>query len=186
MGMELTMSELSLVHGTSETKPLNVSSDLASVQKLLQDTMQADGIAVMWKRSAIVWGRYVNGRLELSAADGDKSCEELRVFNGQEEVHLRKKGSGLSGRYRKDGSGDEAVYVDSFSRFWGEKAGEGDGYILLRDKQRKLSMNIPAPGDGKSEKYGLTTRNYITADNPVGLAGYTDYRFVEISAAEVK
>lgn len=185
MGMELAMSELRLVNGKSETKQLNVSQDFASVQTLLQDTMKEDGIAVMWKRSAIVWGRYTNGRLDFEDVDDD-SCEELRVFNGQEEVHLRKRGGSLSGRYRKDGTGNDAVYVDSFSRFWGEKAEAGDGYILLKDSQRKLSMKIPVDIDGNSTRYGLTTRNYIEADNPVGLAGYTDYRYVEISTAEVK
>lgn len=186
MGMELAMSELRLVNGKSETKQLNVSQDFASVQTLLQNTMKEDGIAVMWKRSAIVWGRYTNGKLVFSDALEDDSCEELRVFNGQEEVHLRRKGNCLHGRYRKDGSGEEAVYVDSFSRFWGEKVGEHDGYVTLKDLQRKLSMNIPVDINESCTKYGLTTRNYVEANNPVGLAGYTDYRYVEISAAEVK
>ena len=79
-------------------------------------------------------------------------------------------------------------YIDSISRFWGERNEEArdvpEGYMKLEDAARKLTQMLPRV-EGQARYYGLVTRSYIGYE-ATGQAGYTDYRYVRIAAADVE
>ena len=144
---------------------------------------------VVWQVHGITWGRWQNGSLKL-AGDAAKKCSlwlELRVFNEEEELHLKKSGDLWLGRWRKDGVGEATEYVDSISRFWGEMVEAADlpeGYMKLEDAARKLKQILPQ-AEERAKYYGLVTRSYIGYE-ATGQAGYADYRYVRIAAADVE
>lgn len=163
------------------------TDDAAAVEKALAENMKADANIVVWQIDRIIWGRWRAGHIELAPKETLQPglWQEVRVFNEDEELHLRREGKGFHGRYRKDTPTTEegTPYVDSFSRFWGESDGtSAGGYVTLVDGQRKLRLVVPA--EGGVNRYGLQTRNYVGSDEKTGLSGYIDYRFVHIASAE--
>lgn len=177
-GLELSSGHWEVASGIS--CPLT-SED---IQAKLQSFFPArDGLVIIWQVHRIIWGRWVAGRLSL--VDGSsleaQYVEELRAFDESGELHLRRRGEQLSGRYIQDGHGAAVDYVDSLSPFYGkaEATGKPD-VVCLRDEDRKLEMELPASLDGSAETCGLATRNYITANPKTGQASYNEYRFLGI------
>lgn len=155
------------------------------LEALLRDVMAADATLVIWQMQGIVWGKWQDGALSLAPGEeiAPEFWQELRVFNEAEELHLLRGAGGFAGRYRRDeGETGPDAYIDSFSRFWGERKSAGNGYVALVDSARKLRLVVPA--EGGARWYGLATRNYVGSDEETGLSGYIDYRFVHIASAE--
>lgn len=180
--MDLARNPLHIQHGNVEKILINGENSLDTI---LKTYLTADAIVVCWQRHRIIWGLWKNQALQLAddtELDEDKILE-IRVFNENEEIHLVRKEQSYCGRYVHDGAGQGYAYVDSLSRFFGKKQGQADGYITLCDSERFLTMTLPC-NDSSSSYYGLVTRNYITADETTGQAGYSDYRFVRITSAE--
>lgn len=143
------------------------------------------GIFVAWQIQSIVWGKF-NGEKLLLKENLPPNIEdwlECRIFNADEEIHLKRTGNNFVGRYIRDEAGVDTFYVDSFSRLWGKCTAAQDGWITLTDKPRKISMTLPC-ADGGKKFYGLRTRNYIGSDEATGLSGYIDYRFSAIESAD--
>ena len=186
MSIQEAIQPLKYYFGKFEYKSISIKSDFEILEQELQNLIHLNSIVVVWQIHNVIWGRYQNNKLEL--LDGTRSAnfyQEIRVFNEVEELHLIKIDDEFLGRYIKDGTGQEVRYVDSFSRFWGEKYIIKDGFIELRDIGRKISLKIPFDEKFSDAKYlGLTTRNYIGSDENTGLSGYIDYRFLSISSAE--
>lgn len=187
MSLETAKQRLALKHCTSHIKPMPARAigGQEELEALLRETMTANAVVVLWEMQAIIWGKWKDGKISFASGEEvvPEYWQELRVFNGNEELHLRRVGDSFTGRYRKDEGEDGATaYVDSFSRFWGEKTVSSDGFVTLVDSSRKLKLVIPAE-DG-SRWYGLQTRNYVGSDKETGLSGYADYRFVHIASAE--
>lgn len=180
--MDLARNPLHIQHGNVEKITINGEKSLDTI---LKQYLTANAAVICWQRHRISWGLWKNQVIQL--ADGTELDEdkilEIRVFNENEEIHLVRKGQNYCGRYVHDEAGQGAAYVDSLSRFFGKKQGQADGYITLRDSERFFTMTLPCD-DSSSSYYGLVTRNYITADETTGQAGYTDYRFVRITSAE--
>ena len=186
MSIQEAIKPLEYHFGKFEYKSISIKSDFETLEQELQNLIHSNSIVVVWQIHNIIWGRYQNNKLEL--LDGTRSAnfyQEIRVFNEVEELHLIKIDDEFHGRYIQDGTGQEVKYVNSFSRFWGEKHDIKDGFIELRDIGRKISLKIPFDEGISDTKYlGLTTRNYISSDEKTGLSGYVDYRFLSISSAE--
>ncbi len=166
-----------------------IPASMGDLQNKLQELGVQDGFVILWQVNSINWGRWTDGRFYYEGpAPKDSLVLELRVFNEQEELHLLKKGGSFKGRYRKDGEGEEAEYIDSASRFWGKRT-EGqesaEGFICLIDKDRKLSMSIPKI-EADAETYALETRSYVGINEQTAQAGYVDYRFKAILPVFVK
>ncbi len=166
--------------------------DMAVVEQLIAEKLTGDAVLVVWQLNAVLFGYWSEGKLTMApdAAPLPDLWQELRIFNEDAELHLRRCGGGFSGRFRQDtaiGNGTDE-YVDSYSRFWGEAVAYKDGFVTLRDTGRKISLAIPAAEGGRW--YGLTTRHYIGYDEGdtrragTGLAGYMDYRFVRVDSTE--
>lgn len=168
---------LALQQGSSLQERIKGSGTL---QELAAAYMKDDGIVVCWQRHRIIWGYWRDGHIVLS--DGSQLQEihvlEVRIFNDAEEIHLLRQGDTYVGRYIQDGMGQDTTYVDSWARLWGKAGKAAHGFVTLRDDERFLTMTIPC--DEEDAYYGLVTRNYVTADEQTGQAGYSDYRFVRI------
>lgn len=170
---------------TSDT-PVNVS---VSLPELVTAHVKEPGIVVLWQYHKIVWGRWEDGTIQL--ADNSKFSDEYileaRVFNTTEELHVYRRNGRYEGRYRYDRNDTDSTdseYVDTMARLWGEAATVDvqNGYATLCDTERFLTMTIPV--NEVAKWYGLVTRNYVTADETTGQAGYSDYRFVAIEAMD--
>lgn len=185
--MGLAEQPLQIQQGKSNvtvvTCPLQEADICAELRKLgLQSAY-----VVLWQVNAIRWGKWEQGAFAFT---DDKSANvnlwlELRIFNAQSELHLVRQGAKLTGRFRTDGEGKDAEYVDSLSRFWGEKKSAKNGWLKLEDADRKLSQTVPQPQQN-ARFYGLVTRNYLGINEKTAQAGYQDYRYVAIAPADVK
>lgn len=155
-----------------------------SLTEVLKKYIKKTANLVFWLRSQILWGTWNGTQLQLADKKvlDETQILEVRVFNENEELHLYRKGNGYEGRYVCDGQGPIQNHVDSLSRLWGHRVDYADGYAVLIDEERFLKLTVPCTE--KADYYGLVTRNYIEADPVTGQAGYRDYRFVRIEAAE--
>ncbi len=172
---------LKLCEGKSVFEPVECS--LSGVENLLREKFKANrAVLVAWRIQNIIWGEYDGEKILTRAEMTPENWLEFRIFNEAAEIHMKRSAEKFIGRYVQDLEGKDNFYVDSFSRFWGENVNATDGYINLRDEQRKLQMEIPC-AENKFKWYGLLTRNYIDSDAATGLSGYVDYRFVAIEPA---
>ena len=190
MSIELALEDqMCIQQGSSERLAVSLARKEAALCEKLEVLGMKEANAVVWQVHGITWGRWQNGSLKL-AGDAAKKCSlwlELRVFNEEEELHLKKSGDLWLGRWRKDGAGEATEYVDSISRFWGERVEAADapeGYMKLEDAARKLKQILPQ-AEEHAKYYGLVTRSYIGYE-ATGQAGYADYRYVRIAAADVE
>ena len=190
MSIELALEDqMCIQQGSSERLAVSLARKEAALCEKLETLGMKEANVVVWQVHGITWGRWQNGSLKL-AGDAAKKCSlwlELRVFNEEEELHLKKSGDMWLGRWRKDGAGEATEYVDSISRFWGERVEAADapeGYMKLEDAARKLKQILPQ-AEEHAKYYGLVTRSYIGYE-ATGQAGYADYRYVRIAAADVE
>ena len=190
MSIELALEDqMYIQQGSSERLAVSLARKEAALCEKLETLGMKEANVVVWQVQGIAWGRWQNGSLKL-AGDAAKKCSlwlELRVFNEEEELHLKKSGDMWLGRWRKDGAGEATEYVDSISRFWGEMVAAADlpeGYMKLEDAARKLKQILPQ-AEEHAKYYGLVTRSYIGYE-ATGQAGYADYRYVRIAAADVE
>lgn len=191
MSIELALEDrMCIRQGSSERRPLSLARSEAALCEKLEELGMKEADVVVWQVQGIAWGRWQGGSLKL-AGDAAKQCSlwlELRVFNEEEELHLKKSGDLWIGRWRRDGAGEATEYVDSISRFWGERAEAAvdapEGYMKLEDAARKLKQILPQVEE-RAKYYGLVTRSYIGYE-ATGQAGYADYRYVRIAAADVE
>ena len=190
MSIELALEDqMYIQQGSSERLAVSLARKEAALCEKIETLGMKEANVVVWQVHGITWGRWQNGSLKL-AGDAAKKCSlwlELRVFNEEEELHLKKSGDLWLGRWRKDGAGEATEYVDSISRFWGEMVEAADlpeGYMKLEDAARKLKQILPQ-AEERAKYYGLVTRSYIGYE-ATGQAGYADYRYVRIAAADVE
>lgn len=190
MSIELALEDqMCIQQGSSERLAVSLARKEAALCEKLETLGMKEANIVVWQVHGIVWGCWQNSSLKL-AGDVAKNCSlwlELRVFNEEEELHLKKSGDLWLGRWRKDGAGEATEYVDSISRFWGEMVEAADlpeGYMKLEDAARKLKQILPQ-AEEHAKYYGLVTRSYIGYE-ATGQAGYADYRYVRIAAADVE
>lgn len=165
---------------------LRMDISLESIEKTLALTLEAHATVVVWARQAIFWGTWDGAHITFKGnGPRAEAILECRAFSDTAEVHLRREGASLVGRALHEGEGESVSFVDSFARLWGSLASEGEGFMRLEDRERKLALELPmiehAAGD---EYFGLLTRNYIEADAETGLAGFGDYRLVAVLPAQ--
>ena len=191
MSIELALEDqMCIQQGSSERLAVSLARKEAALCEKLETLGMKEANVVVWQVHGIVWGCWQNGSLKL-AGDVAKNCSlwlELRVFNEEEELHLKKSGDLWLGRWRKDGAGEATEYIDSIARFWGKRvesaADVPEGYMKLEDTARKLTQTLPKVEES-AKYYGLVTRSYIGYE-ATGQAGYVDYRYVRITAADVE
>lgn len=175
---------LTLEQCRSTFEPIACDATLSSIEELINGAFDGrDATMIIWQIHKISWCRVSGGRIVANEELNAAHWLELRAFNADEEIHLKRAGNKFNGRHAVDELGEGTYFADSFSRFWGEAAPSCDGCVRLVDRQRKLEMLLPVEECGAAW-YGLLTRNYIGSDKATGLSGYADYRFVAIEPAE--
>lgn len=190
MSMDLVKQSLFYQAGKSNISSFTFKSDC--FEDIIAQYIKKEAVVVVWFINKVSWGQVKAGIIEL--IDNEplnlNLVLELRIFNEQEELYLKKGNDEFRARYICDTlDGDMDVeFVDSMGRLWGTNTGYGQQGVKLEDRNRKIKMTIPVAEDSKY--YGLVTRNYIGfSDNEVSgakvyLAGYDDYRFLRIEAWE--
>lgn len=178
---ELVTNTLEINHTNHMKKEVSGTSLIA----LMQEYLPEPGTLVLWQYQNILFGRW-DGK-ELTLSDGsalvDEDVLEARLFNANKELHVIRRNGAYTGYLLDDTQGAEQDYVDSASRLWGQRLGAiHDGFVTLKDTKRFLTLTVPVTAE--SESYALVTRNYVTADETTGQAGYSDYRYVAIEAVE--
>ena len=176
---------LQLKECNSIKEKINCNCLIQDIEDIFKDKLQSPSVIIVWQIQNIICGKYENGQMTFSNENEVNPTHwlECRIFNQNEEIHLKRRGDRLRGRYICDEIGQGTFYTDSFSRLWGEESGNTDGYIHLLDRERKLYMEVPCDEVG-AKWYGLLTRNYIDSDVETGLSGYVDYRFIAIEPAK--
>lgn len=118
-------------------------------------------------------------------ADGDSVSDEylqqLRVFNENEEILIKKTGHTYWVRKIDDSCGTEVKTVDSTSIVFGkrvEAVNLPEDFVKVFEPGRKVNLVLPVKEN--SDKYCVTTRSYVTYDKKTGQAGYGYYRYVAI------
>lgn len=129
-----------------------------------------------------VFGIYRLGEIVFPlGAPEEQYLLELRAFNENKEVYLRKQGDKYLVRTIVDGSGEDIDVVDAVSNLFGERieASElAEGFVKLVEEGRKINVVIPA--EVLANHYALKTRSYIECDEETGQAGYGYFRYVDI------
>lgn len=182
--MNELLTKLKLKNISSARSVERLAADETELRAKIAATMSAEGSVIAWYFSRVVWGRYESGVVTFSDGTGLvlDGLEELRVFNASEELRLVRAGRDLRLRYIVDGDGESQDVVDSAARLWGERVAVEPGYTTLEDAGRHFRMTVPA--DSASRSLLLVTRSYVDYDKETGLAGYSDYRYVEIIGEE--
>lgn len=185
-GIELTREPLHLRKGWSKWQDIHEGA--TNLLPILEEYQFNRGTAVVWLEYKIAIAEAGSELVELLQKNA-AYWQELRVFDADKELYLTHEGSEIIGRYVED-CGEKAEgtveqeYVDSAARLWGRRTGLVQGRMLLEDKERKLSLELPEQ-EQLAEYYGLVSRSYV-GKNPVTYqAGYVDYRYVAICPADM-
>lgn len=167
----------------SSAGKIDIAGNFDDFLKFVTGTVKKDGIAAVWLVNKFIWGEYKQGMVVLTDnTEPDMAyLQEMRIFNADEELYIRRNRQKLLWRYIADGEGDTCKYVDAMGRLWGEVCSVANP-SLLEDRDRKIRMQLPMSIEG-AKYYGLVTRNYITYDVHNGQAGYGDYRYLAIKNA---
>lgn len=191
MGLEIAMKSLELKDlAVPDIVPVKIRPVMEELLEQVRRYILRRADVVVWSMDRIQWGIWDGQSFHwCGEAPEIINWQEIRIFNRQEELHLRWTGDALDGRFLQDKEGTGGKAVDSFSRFWGKKSPDRKemppGFVCLQDVSRKLKMALPFQGDSTDiEWFGLTTRNYVGSDEETGLSGYVDYRFVAIESAQ--
>ena len=155
---------------------------------------------------AVVWGRKDGERWLLSAGETlpAASLLDLRAFGPDGEVFVWRDASGLRGRQRVDGQGQEVDTLEEVQLLWGTEPDPDrkpyDGFFPLRDGDQGLRHAPPLElsesyfvrpadeGEKQDEFYGhrparLRLRHYIGEDKDTGVARIVDTRLVAVEHA---
>lgn len=184
MSIELAKQELKVLQGNYSFEQVECNATEEALLGLVKKYFSGDANAVFWHMQKVAWGIFQNGSVRFPEGE-DLSADtilEARFFDEEAELHVIRCEESFSGRYVKDEGAQKIKYVDSLARLWGEKDEVHEGFVTLKDEQRKLKMVIPCGEE--AVYYGLVTRNYIGYAQRNGQAGYIDSRFVKITSAE--
>lgn len=177
--------------GRSKTEAIDIPASEEALCDQLRGVQQAT--VVLWQMNAVRFGTW-DGRAFSFPAHAPLRMElliELRIFNEQGELYLRREDERLIGRLRTDEAGDKTAYVDTIARFWGswgdkdQEKEKKTEWMTLRDTSRKLKLRLPIV-EGKPHFVGLVTRSYIGVHKETGQAGYIDHRYYAIESADME
>ncbi len=140
---------------------------------------------VCWLFDQLIWGSIDAGGSLSFSDDNFKEPDtadiiEMRIFNTDKEIYLRRNGESFMGRMRVDSQGDNIQVVDSDNYLWGTSAMQKGDYTLLEeDNGMQLLLPGSYPNVTPDNRVKLVIRNYIEY-NERHMAGYVDARFVKI------
>lgn len=143
--------------------------------------------------SEVVMGVFQNGKIRICLASGAKInyipweyMQELRIFNQNRELRIRRFQERFCGRLRKDGEdGRESYIMDETQKLWGSVKRSEEGFHLLTSS-RGSRIWVPEIIDNIGQIYqmaGIRVRTYMDfppASEKKGLYRKEDTRFLGI------
>ncbi len=185
--VQLALNELQIQSAGYQERPVCIECSQNALQQELEQCQMKNATICLWMMQKIAWGTWNGSLIEFTGTSNDTGSaeywQELRVFNDDAELHLKRYGDKLKGRFIRDAGQESREHVDSIARLWGE-CSSNENCLCLDDHNRKLHMELPKSED-KALYYGLVTRNYIGINPRTHQAGYVDYRFVRIASADI-
>lgn len=181
------MNGLELISLSSKAE--NKSELLSSWSELNQlvGSFIQDGRMVAYLNFKVAIGKIRQGRLEFYGNEefDPKYLLQLRVFDQDKELHIRRKGEHrFLLRYRTDGEGEPVEAVEAYQMLWGRSRDDVPGWVRLSEKR---GVELILPWDRtlkKGSRLWLRTRNYIGYNEETQQAGYLDSRFIEFVPEE--
>jgi CRISPR-associated protein (TIGR03984 family) len=166
----------------------NIKSEFTPLDKVdwqyIKNEMPSSTI-VCWLFDRLIWGVIdANGNISYSDQNfnGPDTADimELRVFNENKEIYLRRSGDTFLGRMRTDSQGNNCQVVNTNNYLWGSTGKINSEYTFLSE-DNGMQLNIPGnyPGVSPENRVNLIIRNYIDY-NERHMAGYVDARFVKL------
>lgn len=166
--------------GSSLIKVLNNEEEIIQIIQTFSDA----SLIAFYENEMIV--DFQNG-IKWSCFNSLKHLNQLRIFDGKQELYVFKSNYGFKGRLRCDNSvlGTEVEFFESVPLI------NGTSFILSKDANHIIvtdtkgtNFTIPhiAPFEkliGSKRRLAIVTRNYIGYNNN-GQAGIIDSRFCEI------
>ena len=144
-----------------------------------------EGFFVAYLNYAVLIGRVIKGKLFFHGKNSIelKHIIKLRCFNLNNELLIWRESGKLSGRLRKDESGEESYVIDAIQALFGTHAiDQGNNFTKLTE-ERGTELLLPFPYellkdvDDKKIRVFLKTRNYI-GRNSTEQADFVDCRFI--------
>ena len=94
-GLEIAKKEgLQLKQCKREPRKINCDTSLQSVEELIKSTMKNfNGLIIIWQIHKITWGKLNAGKLSALEELQSENWLEFRIFNEDEEIHMKRAGN---------------------------------------------------------------------------------------------
>lgn len=171
-----------LLEGTSTAERFAVDDPLT----VLKEKFAADGTLFVWTDAQVCGGTVKSGAVGLPEgfALQAQTLVELRAFNEEQELHIRRTADGkLQGRLRRDGDGAEVSVLEADQLLTGTDSDSEKEWSHLHEAEYG---DLTVPGSWQidlRQRLAVTVRGYLSYDQN-GRAGVVDTRFVKLTAVE--
>jgi len=157
---------------------------IADISLTAKSHIPSDSFVIAYLDYKVLIGRCSNGSFAFcqNALLDPKYVQRIRIFNKNEELLLWRTGSGVKGRYRVDGNGDETDVVDAEQVLFGTNSRDlGNGFTRLFEKRgTELVLPFSELEVTETSRVTLKTRNYVDF-NKAHQASYWDCRCIGFS-----
>lgn len=118
---------------------VNCTLSLQEIESTLKKYLQSPALVIVWQIQNIVWEKYENDQIKLNteAEVNINHWLECRIFNQNEEIHLKRKGNSLRGRYIRDDELGQGTFMWIASQDFGVRRLE-----ILMDISTCLTVNV--------------------------------------------
>lgn len=174
------MPELLIKTLNSKVESYTIESQVkAEVKKYFE----SHAFVVAYLVNEVLFGKYENNEFVFpkNKKIEEKFIVQLRVFNEDKELFIRKKGNKFLCRFRDDSNGDTTECVDTDQIISGIKITdyEESDFFKIESKKSRKPLLIPFSFENLSDgnRPAIKVRNYI-GYNGIMQAEYVDSRFV--------
>jgi CRISPR-associated protein (TIGR03984 family) len=139
------------------------------------------GLVVAYLNYKVLFGRLTADKLIFYENEcfEPRYLLELRAFDENEELRLKRRNGKFFWRRRNDGIGKPCELVEAKQLLWGKLSDtNAEGWQLL-EEERGFSLIVPYSGGKVGQRLAIQTRNYIEY-NELGQAGYADSRLMRL------
>jgi len=167
-----------------ELKKIRSKAEVVTINNLSEAFRHfgSDGFVVAYLDYRVLIGKINNNSFEFYNGEAieERYIQRLRLFNEDKELLIWRDNSGLKGRLRIDGEGDETFVVEACQVLWGTNRKDlGNGWSKLYE-ERGTELILPFGKieiNNRKRRLFLKTRNYITFHPDTHQASYGDCRF---------
>jgi CRISPR-associated protein (TIGR03984 family) len=146
------------------------------LHQIIDEFPQKNAIILFYKYNEVIFGKYLNGELEIPSGTEVTLSEivELRAFSTEAELHLWTYNRQKLWRLRIDGVGDICNVYDETHILWGTKV-EHESDLIEEFRGMRFTLPVKITNAALPLKYRV--RNYFTFDED-GLIQFIDGRLI--------